>query len=109
MSKPHHQIVMFILFVLLVAACETAPSSSEAPVAELPVPTATESTSAVAQTPALPTATTLPVAATDLPPSTMVPPTEDVLADTNQDAADVMEVNEMNIAVGDNVLMETMY
>jgi len=54
-----------------------------------------------------PTSTALPATATNSPP-TVVPSTDEVETDSNQEYSNVMETNRMNIQIGDTVLTATL-
>jgi len=97
-TKRYHQIIVPILAVVLVTACTSAPTPNAVP----PTPIVTIS----APTNPPPTVA-LPATATN-PPSTTVSSTEEVETDTNQENANVMEANRMNIKIGDKVLTATL-
>jgi len=88
MTQRYHQIIAFVLTAVLITACTSAPPSTSPPTAAPPTPTGLSAT------------------ATDPPPTMTVPPTEKVEPD--QDNTNVMEVNRMNIQIGDNVLTATL-
>jgi len=92
MYKRYHQITVLILAVVFVTACTSALTPSPSEITALPTLTPT----------ILPTAT-----ATTPSPTTM--PAMDVAeTDTNQDNSNVMEINLMNIQIGDRVLTATL-
>lgn len=98
MRRRYHQIIVLFFISVFVAACTSAPTSTASLSTLVPTPIVTIS----AQMNLPPTAP-LSVTATD-PLPTKVPATEVVETDTNQDNSSVMEINLMNIQVGDRVL-----
>ena len=112
MTRLPPQIIVLILAVVFVTACTSAPtptppSTEVSPTSILTVSAPTNPPLAVTQTSMPSTSTALPATATNSPPTT-VPSTEEVEADTNQDNSNVLEINHMNIKIGDNVLTATL-
>jgi len=102
MYKRYHQITVLILAVVFVTACMSAPTPTSSPTVVPPKPIVEASTPTNLPPTAAPSAT-----ATNLSPTT-VPSAEVIEADTNQDNSNVMEINRMNIQVGDRVLTATL-
>ena len=98
MAGLHNQTFLFIIAVIFVAACTSAPT----PTTVQPMPTVTVSS------PTNPTSTVALSATATNPSPTTVPSTEEVETDTNQDDSNVIEANNMNIQIGDNVLTATL-
>ncbi|MGD8405458.1 MAG: cyclophilin-like fold protein [Anaerolineales bacterium] len=94
MAKRYRLIIVLILALVFVTACTSAPTPTISQTAMLPTPFVTAS----APTDPLPTVVQ----------SATVPSTEEVETDTNQDHSNMMEINRMNIQVGDKVLTATL-
>jgi hypothetical protein len=102
MARLHHQIIVLILAVVFVAACTSAPTPASSPTAAPPTPIATVSA------PTNPPPTVAMSATATNPSPTTAPSMELVETDTNPDNSNLMEVNHMNIQIGDHVLTATL-
>jgi len=97
MGKRYRQIIELIFIVIFVAACTPTPIPTSLPTTLLPTHSMTVS------------APTVTLSATVTNPSpTKVPSTDEVENDTNQDNSKVMEINLMNIKIGDTILTATL-
>jgi len=90
LAKRTHQIMVILTAATLIGGCTAAPPSSSS---AIPAPL----------TPA-----SLPAAQTSAPPTATVPPTEEVETEPDQDNDVLMEINRMNIQIGDTVLTATL-
>ena len=103
MTKQYYQIIVLILSVVILASCTSPPTPTSSPTAVSATPIVT----VVVPTNPLPTATRSATATN--PPPTTVPLTEVVETDISQENnANVMETNHMNIQIGDHVLTATL-
>jgi len=102
MAKWYLQIIVLILTVVFVAACGSAPTPALPPTAVPPTPIVTVSA------PTDPTPTVAPSATATNPSPSRVPATEAVETGPNPDNSNMIEVNRMNIKIGDKVLTATL-
>jgi len=102
MTKRYRQILVFYPVVVFVAACTSSPMSTSSLTAV--EPTAIVTVSVPTNPPAIVTMSA--TATTPLP--TTVPAMEEVETDINQENSNVMEMNRMNIKVGDLELTATL-
>jgi hypothetical protein len=102
MANRHPIIIVFILMIGIVAACESTPTPTSLPAA---VPATLGGTESV---PTNPPPTVVPTATATNSPPTSVPTTEDIETDADQDNPDAMEANRMIIEIGDHVLTATL-
>ena len=108
MAVLRNQIIMLVLAAVFIVACSSEPSPTQSPTAVLLIPALTISApTGPPSTYSLPTVTTA-ATATNLLPTTVLS-TEDVEMDTDRDNLSFMEIDYMNILVGETVLTATLF
>jgi len=96
MGKRYRQIIVLIFVIIFGTACTSAPTPTSSPTAGPPTPIVEAS------------APTEPPPTVALSATATNPSMEAVETDTNQDNSNMMEINLMNIQVGDRVLTATL-
>jgi len=100
--RRYREILMLNLVVFLVAACTSLPTPTSSLTALVPSPVVTVSV------PTNPPPTVTPSATATDPLQTTVPAMEVVATDTKPNNSNVMEINLMNIQIGDHILTATL-
>jgi len=96
MGKRYRQIIVLIFVIIFGTACTSAPTPTSSPTAGPPTPIVEAS------------APTEPPPTVALSATATNPSMEAVETDTNQDNSNMMEINLMNIQVGDRLLTATL-